>query len=86
MRITKKCLSRGSNDAFDFHKPNFGIDKQYMHHDDNARQIIRRERLHYHLNELGVDADSLEDAALRSVTTTGKLKIHKAFLIGLRRE
>lgn len=79
MRITKKCLSRGSNDAFD--KPNFGIDKQYMHHDDN-----RRERLHYHLNELGVDADSLEDAALRSVTTTGKLKIHKAFLIGLRRE
>jgi len=36
---------------------------------DDARQL-RKERLHYHLNELGVDADLLADAAFRSVTTT----------------
>lgn len=39
--------------------------------DDSARQI-RKERLHHHLRELGVDADLLEDAAFRSVTTTGE--------------
>ena len=30
----------------------------------------RRDRLHVHLNQLGIDAESLADAAFRSVTTT----------------
>ena len=37
--------------------------------EDDAREI-RKERLHHHLNELGVDAELLSDAAFRSVTTT----------------
>lgn len=37
--------------------------------EDDAREI-RKEKLHFHLNELGVDAELLADAAFRSVTTT----------------
>ena len=33
-----------------------------------AREI-RKERLHYYLDELGIDSDDISDAALRSVTT-----------------
>ena len=43
-----------------------------IHVDDDSTRQIRKERLHHHLRELGVDADLLEDAAFRSVTTTGK--------------
>ena len=43
-----------------------------IHVDDDSARQIRKERLHHHLRELGVDADLLEDAAFRSVTTTGE--------------
>ncbi len=43
-----------------------------IHVEESDARQIRKERLHHHLNELGVDADSLEDAAFRSVTTTGE--------------
>lgn len=70
-RITNTCLSRGYND---------GMDKTMEHvqkiYDNDTARKNRRERLHHHLNELGIDSDSLEDAALRSVTTTGK---HSSF-------
>lgn len=39
--------------------------------DGDAQREIRRDRLHFHLQEIGIDADSLEDAAFRSVATTG---------------
>ena len=70
-RITNKCLSRESNDALDNTIHGMNNARNIMYDDDKAKQN-RRERLHYHLNELGIDVDSLEDAALRSVTTTGK--------------
>ena len=45
-------------------------------HDINADQLnstsareTRKERLHYYLNELGVDSEDISDAALRSMTT-----------------
>ena len=47
-------------------------------YDNDTARKNRRERLHHHLNELGIDSDSLEDAALRSVTTTGK---HSSFVV-----
>jgi len=67
-RITNVCLSGANNDSSLTGIGN--VQKAYDDH-DKARQN-RKERLHYHLNELGIDADLLEDAALRSVTTTGK--------------
>ncbi len=48
------------------------IDNTQKINEENTREF-RRERLHYHLDELGVDADILEEAAFRSVTTTGKI-------------
>lgn len=43
--------------------------------DDNTRQY-RKERLHFYLHELNVNTTQLEDAALRSVTTTDGFDIH----------
>ena len=67
----KRCLSQVNNNGLGATSAGIG-DGQIVHHDnnDNARKY-RKEKLHYHLNELGVDADSLEDASFRSVTTTG---------------
>ncbi len=79
-RITTTCLSRESNDALD--NTIYGMNNAQNMYDDDKAKANRRERLHYHLNELGVDADSLEDAALRSVTTTGKhVLMHTTFFI-----
>ena len=44
--------------------------------DDNNTRQYRKERLHFHLNELNVNTILLEDAALRSVTTTDGFDIH----------
>lgn len=44
---------------------------QKVNQNEDAPRQRRRERLHFYLNELGMDADLLEDAAFRSVTTTG---------------
>lgn len=38
--------------------------------DKYADRDMRKERLHFHLNELGVDAAALEEASFRSQTTT----------------
>ncbi len=48
--------------------------------EDNARHI-RKERLHHHLNKLGIDADLLEEAAFCSVTTTGEFTSFLLFCI-----
>ena len=49
---------------------NFRINSEAKLEEGDSKQT-RKERLHHHLHELGIDADLLEDAALRSVTTTG---------------
>lgn len=47
-----------------------------MHVDDDKARQHRKERLHYHLHELNVNTTQLEDAALRSVTSTDGFDIH----------
>lgn len=47
-----------------------------MHVDDDNSRQHRKERLHFHLHELNVNTTQLEDAALRSVTTTDGFDIH----------
>jgi 23S rRNA (guanosine2251-2'-O)-methyltransferase len=47
----------------------------HIEENNNTRQC-RKERLHFHLNELNVNTTLLEDAALRSVTTTDGFDIH----------
>jgi len=70
---TRSCLSGINNDALEKTSIIGNAQIQTNQIEDDARQI-RRERLHHHLNEFGVNADLLADAAFRSVTTTGSYK------------
>jgi hypothetical protein len=62
------CLSRLNGDASG--TTSIVSDSEEKLEEGDSKQT-RKERLHHHLHELGIDADLLEDAALRSVTTTG---------------
>ncbi|KAL7526470.1 hypothetical protein ACHAXR_004104 [Thalassiosira sp. AJA248-18] len=64
---TRTCLSGGNNNGLDSIST---INDQINKNENDASRQIRKGRLHYHLTELGVDADLLADAAFRSVTTT----------------
>lgn len=66
---TRTCLAGINNDALDSSTKIDDDDTQFDKNGDDSREI-RKRGLHYHLNELGVDADALADAAFRSVTTT----------------
>lgn len=72
---TSSCLSaKANNDSLDATSTPGTADVGNSHSNTNetdSSREIRKERLHYHLNELGVDAEALADAAHRSVTTTG---------------
>ena len=66
MYHTRSCLSGVNNDTFDTTST---IGNSQINNEGDARQV-RKERLHYHLNELGIDANLLADAAFRAATTT----------------
>jgi len=70
---TNTCLSGINDDTLDSSSSSSSStiidDAQFNKNGDDAREI-RKKVLHYQLNELGVDADLLADAAFRSVTTT----------------
>lgn len=69
---TPTCLSGMKDDDTLDTTSTIGNDStQINKNEDDARQN-RKERLHYHLSEMGVDSGLLADAAFRSVTTTGK--------------
>ncbi|KAL7554488.1 hypothetical protein ACHAWF_018522 [Thalassiosira exigua] len=63
---TRSRLSGVNNDVLD---TSASDNAQHLQREDDARQM-RKERLHHYLNELGVDAEVLSDAAIRSVTST----------------
>lgn len=65
---TNTCLSGINKDALE-DSSTIVDDVQFNKNGDDAREA-RKKGLHYHLSELGVDADLLADAAFRSVTTT----------------
>ncbi len=46
-------------------------------HDNDSQRQMRKERLHFHLIELGIDAESLACAAYRSISTTGMLHVDR---------
>ena len=67
---TRPCYSALNNDALEKAKQQRAGTADLSEGEDSSRDI-RRKRLHYHLKELGVDAEAIADAAFRSVTTTG---------------
>jgi len=67
VHATRTCLSGIKDDQF-LETPM--IDNAECNKNEGGAREMRRERLHYHLNEMGADVDALADAAFRSVTTS----------------
>lgn len=77
--LSPSCLltKQIGSDTAKFLSTNSSFAETTTNHDNDSQRQLRKDRLHYHLIELGIDAESLANAAHRSISTTGMLHIDK---------